>query len=147
MDNAVVPINKPATPVVADGMASRVAALPARAKFMAGLGLAALLAVLVALSLTMRQGDYKVLFANLSEKDGGPIIEKLSQMNVPYRYTEGGGAILVPASMVYDLRLKLSAAGLPKGSVNGYEILDKSPFGQTQGQERINLQRVREGCC
>jgi flagellar M-ring protein FliF len=145
MDNAVVPINKPATPPVADGLAGRMAALPARAKFMAGLGVAALLAVLVVLSMTMRQGDYKVLFANLSEKDGGPIIEKLSQMNVPYRYTEGGGAILVPASMVYDLRLKLSAAGLPKGSVNGYEILDKSPFGQTQGQERINLQRALEG--
>ena len=145
MDNAVVPINKPANLPVADGLTGRMAALPARAKFMAGLGVAALLAVLVALSLTMRQGDYKVLFANLSEKDGGPIIEKLSQMNVPYRYTEGGGAILVPASMVYDLRLKLSAAGLPKGSVNGYEILDKSPFGQTQGQERINLQRALEG--
>ena len=145
MDNAVVPINKPADLPVADSMASRMAALPARAKFMAGVGVAALLAVLVALSMSMRQGDYKVLFANLSEKDGGPIIEKLSQMNVPYRYTEGGGAILVPASMVYDLRLKLSAAGLPKGSVNGYEILDKSPFGQTQGQERINLQRALEG--
>ncbi|MDP3083309.1 MAG: flagellar basal-body MS-ring/collar protein FliF [Rubrivivax sp.] len=127
------------------GLGARMAALPVRAKLMAAVGIAALLAVLVAMSTGVRQGDYKVLFANLSEKDGGPIIERLAQMNVPYRFTEGGGAILVPANKVYDLRLKLSAAGLPKGSVNGYELLDKTPFGQTQGQERINLQRALEG--
>jgi flagellar M-ring protein FliF len=145
MDNAVVPLPATPTPVAPVGMAARVTALPARTKVMASLGIAALIAVLVALGLSMNQGDYKVLFANLSEKDGGPIIEKLAQMNVPYRYTDGGGTILVPANKVYDLRLKLSAAGLPKGSINGYELLDKTPFGQTQGQERINLQRALEG--
>jgi flagellar M-ring protein FliF len=145
MDNAVVPLSITPTPVAPAGMAARVATLPARTRFMAGLGIAALLAVLVALALSMNQGDYRVLFANLSEKDGGPIIEKLAQMNVPYRYTDGGGTILVPADQVYDLRLKLSAAGLPKGSINGYELLDKTPFGQTQGQERINVQRALEG--
>jgi flagellar M-ring protein FliF len=129
----------------ATGLGARLAALPAKSKMMAGIGLAALAAVLLALTMGMRQGDYKVLFANVSEKDGGAIIDKLSQMNVPYRFSDGGGAILVPADQVYDLRLKLSAAGLPKGSITGYELLDKSPFGQTQGQERINLQRALEG--
>ena len=42
-------------------------------------------------------GDYKVLYANLSDKDGGAVIAQLSQMNVPYKYAEGGNAILVPA--------------------------------------------------
>jgi flagellar M-ring protein FliF len=145
MDNAVVPLSVTPTPIAPTGMGARVAALPARTKVMASLGIAALIAVLVALALSMKEGDYRVLFANLSEKDGGPIIEKLAQMNVPYRYTDGGGTIMVPADKVYDLRLKLSAAGLPKGSINGYELLDKTPFGQTQGQERINLQRALEG--
>ncbi len=145
MDNAVVPLSVTPTPIAPTGMGARVAALPARTKVMASLGIAALIAVLVALALSMKEGDYRVLFANLSEKDGGPIIEKLAQMNVPYRFAEGGGTIMVPADKVYDLRLKLSAAGLPKGSINGYELLDKTPFGQTQGQERINLQRALEG--
>ena len=131
----------PATP----GFASRVAALPAKTKWMAGIGIVALLAVLVAMSMGMKSADYRVLFANVSEKDGGAIVEKLAQMNVPYKFSEGGGTIMVPAAQVYDLRLKLSAAGLPKGSINGYELLDKTPFGQTQGQERINLQRALEG--
>jgi flagellar M-ring protein FliF len=145
MDNAVAPQAPqplvPATP----GFAARLAGLPGRTKLMAALGVAALTAVLFALAMSVRQGDYKVLFANVSEKDGGAIVEKLGQMNVPYRFAEGSGTILVPAAQVYELRLKLTAAGLPKGSVTGYELLDKSPFGQTQGQERINLQRALEG--
>ena len=38
-----------------------------------------------------------MLYANLSDKDGGAVIAQLSQMNVPYRMCEGGAAILVPA--------------------------------------------------
>ena len=41
--------------------------------------------------------DYKVLFSNVSDRDGGAIIASLQQMNVPYKFAEGGGAILVPA--------------------------------------------------
>jgi len=145
MDNAVATLPTPTLVPAPAGMVSRIATLPARTKLMAGIGDAALLAVLVALAFSVNRPDYKVLFANLSEKDGGPIIEKLSQMNVPYRFTDGGGAILVPADKVYDLRLKLSAQGLPRGSTTGYELLDKTPFGQTQGQERIAVQRALEG--
>jgi flagellar M-ring protein FliF len=145
METAIVPQGMNELVPTPQGFAGRVAALPARTKWTAGLGIVGLLAVLAALSMNLRQGDYKVLFANVTEKDGGAIVEKLAQMNVPYRFSEGGGTIMVPASQVYDLRLKLSAAGLPKGSINGYELLDKTPFGQTQGQERINLQRALEG--
>ena len=143
MDNAVATLNN--NPLAPAGMGARWSALPTRTRSMAGIGLAALVAVMVAMVMTTRQGDYKLLFANLSDRDGGPILEKLTQMNVPYRFAEGSGTIMVPAAQVYDLRMKLSAAGLPKGSVTGYELLDKSPFGQTQGQERINLQRALEG--
>ncbi len=135
----ITPLPEPST------LGARVAALPARSKLVAAVGVAALVAVLAAMVMNTRQGDYKVLFSNLSERDGGPIIEKLVQMNVPYRFAEGSGTLLVPASQVYDLRFKLSAAGLPKGNVNGYELLDKTPFGQTQGQENINRQRALEG--
>jgi flagellar M-ring protein FliF len=52
----------------------------------------------------------------------------------------------VPADKVYELRMKLTSAGLPKGSESGYEQLDQSPtFGVTQRRESMNLQRAREG--
>lgn len=128
------------------GALARLAALTPAARLRLGLGLAALAAVLVALALGTRQGDYRVLFANLSEKDGGLVIERLQQMQVPYRFGEGSGAILVPAERVYELRMKLTSAGLPKGGAGGYETLDQSsPFGVTARRESMNLQRAREG--
>jgi len=51
----------------------------------------------------------------------------------------------VPASKVHDVRLKLASAGLPKGSVVGYELMDGARFGQTQFQERLTAQRGLEG--
>ncbi|MEO8154818.1 MAG: flagellar basal-body MS-ring/collar protein FliF [Rhizobacter sp.] len=144
MDNAVA-IANPNQLANPGGFGARLAALPAKSRISLGLGIAALVAVLAAITLWSSQGDYKVLYANLSDKDGGAIIAQLSQMNVPYRYTEGGGAILVPAAQVHDLRLKLASAGLPKGSVVGYELMDGARFGQTQFQERLTFQRGLEG--
>ena len=144
MDNAVA-LNASATPPAQSSLAGRVAAMPARSKLALGLGVAALGAVVLALSMWGGQGDYKVLYANLSDKDGGAIIAQLSQMNVPYRHADGGAAILVPASKVHDARLRLASAGLPKGSVVGFELMDGARFGQTQFQERLTFQRGLEG--
>ncbi len=144
MDNAVAaPAPIPLVP--ADGFGARLAAMPAKAKLMLGVGIAALISIIVATVLWSSQGDYKVLYANLSDKDGGAIIAQLSQMNVPYRHADGGSAILVPAAKVHDVRLKLATAGLPKGSVVGFELMDGARFGQTQFQERLTFQRGLEG--
>ena len=100
MDNAVAPLAPqtlvPLQPATA-GFGARLAALPARSLLGLGVGVALLVAVAVALTMRNAQGDYKVLFANLSDKDGGAILAQLSQMNVPYRHADGGSAILVPA--------------------------------------------------
>jgi flagellar M-ring protein FliF len=143
MDNGIALKNPNA---VADpGFGARLAALPGRSKVALGLGLAALAGVVLAMTMWSSQGDYKVLYANLSDKDGGAIIAQLSQMNVPYKHADGGAAILVPAAKVHDVRLKLASAGLPKGSVVGYELMDGARFGQTQFQERLTFQRGLEG--
>jgi flagellar M-ring protein FliF len=141
MDQALVPA-RPAPPA---GMLSGLAAMPAKSKTLLGLGIAALAAIAVAVALWSNNGDYKVLYANLSDKDGGAIIAQLSQMNIPYRHADGGAAILVPAERVHDARLKLASAGLPKGSVVGFELMDNARFGQTQFQERLTFQRGLEG--
>ena len=153
MDNAIA--NIAPTPLVAanaagtapSGPGGRWQALPGRTQLLAVLGLVALLAVLVAMFLGARDADYRPLFPNLSEKDGGAVIDRLTQMNVPYRFAEGGSVILVPSGRVHELRMKLAAAGLPDGAGGtvGYELLDKNSFGQTQGQERMKIQRAIEG--
>ena len=91
-----------------------------------------------------RQVDWKILYVNLSDKDGGSVIAQLSQMNIAYKHSEGG-AILVPADKVHEIRLRLATQGLPKGSGVGYELMDNSRFGMTQFQERLTFQRGLEG--
>ena len=144
MDNAVALPNRlqDVTPATLTG---RLAAMPVRGKLSLGIGIAALAGVVLAMTMWSSHGDYKVLYANLADKDGGAVIAQLAQMNVPYRMSEGGGAILVPAAQVHDLRLKMATAGLPKGTVSGYELMDSARFGQTQFQERLTFQRGLEG--
>ena len=128
-----------------EGFVQRVMALPPQRKLLLGGGIAVLLAIMVAMLMYSRQAEYRVLYTNLSEKDGGAILAQLQQMNVPYKHADGGGALLVPADKVHDVRLKLATAGLPKGSVVGYELMETQKFGVTQFQERLNFQRGLEG--
>jgi flagellar M-ring protein FliF len=144
MDSATV-VNNPIPLVPADSFGARMANMPAKSKLAIGVGVAALIAVVAAMSIWSSQGDYKVLFTNLSEKDGGVIVGQLSQMNVPYKFADSSSVILVPAAKVHEVRLKLAAAGLPKGSVVGFELMDGARFGQTQFQERLTFQRGLEG--
>ncbi len=144
MDNAVALASPRPLPIPV-GFAERVKLMPGRAKLSAGIGLAALAGIVVALTMNVGQGDYKVLYANLSDKDGGAVIAQLATMNVPYKVMPGSGAIMVPALQVPDLRLKMATAGLPKGTVSGYELMDTARFGQTQFQERLTFQRGLEG--
>lgn len=156
MDTALATVNPAAglvapgaTPLAAStaepGFAARLAALPPGRKLMLGLGVAALAAIALTMSMWSAEGNYKVLYANLSDKDGGAILAQLSQMNVPYKHADGGAAILVPADKVHDVRLKLASSGLPKGGVVGFELMDNAKFGQTQFQERLSFQRGLEG--
>ncbi|MCH8857443.1 MAG: flagellar M-ring protein FliF, partial [Proteobacteria bacterium] len=136
------------TPTEAPNFVQRLNGLPLRSKLMMGLGLAALAAAVLAVTLWSSQGDYRPLFTGLADKDGGAVIGQLAAMNVPYKH-EAGGTILVPAGQVYELRMKLAAQGLPKsggsGSGVGFELMDKSSIGQTQFNERLNFQRGLEG--
>lgn len=108
-------------------------------------GIAAVLAVMVVFWLWSQQPDYRILFSNFSNKDGGAIVAALEKMNVPYKFSDGGSAILVPAGQVHEARLKLASDGLPKGGNIGFELLENQKFGVSQFVEQVNFQRGLEG--
>jgi flagellar M-ring protein FliF len=140
MDNTAV---VPGT-VTAEAPPSAFARMSPRVKGMLGLGAAALVAVITAAWLWASSPTYRVLFTNLSDRDGGAIIASLAQMNIPHRSSDGG-VLLVPADKVHEARLKLASLGLPKGSLVGFEIMETQKFGVTQFQEQVNYQRGLEG--
>jgi flagellar M-ring protein FliF len=124
----------------------RLAGLDQAQKLRLGVGIVLFVAIGIVGLMMGRQAEWRVLYANLPDKDGGAVVAQLSQMNVPYQYAAGGGAILVPADKVYDTRLKLASQGLPKGAVTGFELMDNANrFGMTQFQERLTFQRGLEG--
>jgi flagellar M-ring protein FliF len=97
MDNAITTSSNLPTHTTAATWRERMGQMPLRSLFALGVGLAALLAIAITLTVLSTRGDYKVLFAGLSDKDGGAVVAQLTQMNVPYRMGEGGSAILVPS--------------------------------------------------
>ena len=119
--------------------------VPGGQKLLLLLGVALVAAIMAGVWMWGQQPDYKVLFANVADRDGGAIVAALEQMNVPHKYSEGGGAILVPADKVYDVRLRLAAQGLPKGGNLGFELLENQKLGTSQFLEQVNYQRALEG--
>ncbi|MBU9854084.1 flagellar basal-body MS-ring/collar protein FliF [Rahnella bonaserana] len=105
----------------------------------------AAISIIIALIFWAKSPDYRVLYSNISDQDGGAIVAQLTQMNVPYRFQESGGAIMVPEDKVHEARLTLAQLGLPKGGAVGFELLDQEKFGISQFSEQVNFQRALEG--
>lgn len=118
--------------------------LSSQQKMILVVALAAIVALIVGTILWSRQPEYKVLFSNLGEKDGGAIITVLEQQNIPHRMSENG-AILVPSERVHEIRLKLASQGLPRGGSVGFELMENQKFGISQFAEQVNYQRGLEG--
>jgi flagellar M-ring protein FliF len=66
-------------------------------------------------------------------------------MNVPYKLSDTGNAILVPANKVHEARMQLAQQGLPRSGEAGFELLDQTRFGASQFTEQVNYQRALEG--
>ncbi|NOT68106.1 MAG: flagellar M-ring protein FliF [Methylophilaceae bacterium] len=114
-------------------------------KLLLVVGIAAVIAVMAVFWLWSQKPEYRVLFSNYSDKDGGAIVASLEQLNIPFKFSESGTAILVPAAQVHETRLKLASQGLPKGGNVGFELLENQKFGVSQFVEQVNFQRALEG--
>lgn len=101
--------------------------------------------IFISLFLWLQGNEYRPLYTNINDQDGGEIVTQLTQLNIPYKFSDHGGAILVPSDKVHELRLKLAQLGLPKGGNIGFELLDQEKFGLSQFSEQINYQRALEG--
>ena len=135
----------PGTDNLGDRLRYALSRLSNQQKVLLMVAVAAIIAIAVAASTWLKQADYRILFSNIGERDGGAIIAALDQMNVPYKFNESGGAILIPGGKVHEVRLRLASQGLPKSGGVGFELLENQKFGISQFAEQINYQRGLEG--
>jgi flagellar M-ring protein FliF len=113
----------------------------------AGVALAGIATVLAigALSLYTPSESYAVLFTGLSPEDAGEVVEQLKTDKTPFQLQNGGGTVLVPEARVYELRLAMAQAGLPKGGGVGFEVFDQQSIATTSFVEKTNYQRALQG--
>jgi flagellar M-ring protein FliF len=126
-------------------LAQSLGALSSQQKIALMVAVATIVALIVGMWMWGATPEYRVLYSNLSDRDGGAIIDSLQQQNIPYKFSEGGGALLVPADKVHEVRLHLASQGLPKGSLVGFELMENQKFGTSQFLEQVNYQRALEG--
>ena len=87
----------------------------------------------------------QLLFGNLREADAAEIVTSLDEWKVPYRIVDGGTGIAVAQDKVYETRMRLVSAGVPRGGHVGFELFDDSDFGVTEFAQRVNYQRALQG--
>jgi len=108
-------------------------------------GVAAAVALGVAVVLWSRGPNYALLYAGLEDKDAAAVVQALQTANVPYTLAQDGSSIMVPASELASTRLKLAAQGLPEGKAASTAAKDSaSPFGMSDLAERTHYQQALE---
>ena len=88
---------------------------------------------------------YELLFADMDPETAGQIVTKLKTQKVAYQLDPGGRGIRVPSDRVDELRIDMTATGLPASGRVGFEIFDRTAFGATEFLEQVNYRRALEG--
>ncbi|HNH81683.1 MAG TPA: flagellar basal-body MS-ring/collar protein FliF [Acidobacteriota bacterium] len=91
------------------------------------------------------QPEYGVLFSDLRSSDAQAMVEKLKAAGIPYRLSNGGSTILVPAEQVNESRLQMAGSGMLSNGHVGFDLFDKNSFGMTDFTQQVNYQRALEG--
>jgi flagellar M-ring protein FliF len=110
------------------------------------LGIAASVALGAYVVMWARTPHYAMLYSDLSDRDLTQVADALKGAQIPYQVQAGSGAVMVDAGKLDEARLKLAAAGLPKGGARGFELLDEpASFGTSQFLEQARYQHAIEG--
>lgn len=91
------------------------------------------------------QPDYALLFGRLEPAAADQVVEALRDQGTPYQLREGGSAIYVPRSEVYELRLHFAGQGVVSDGPAGYELFDQGTLGMTDFMQKLNFKRALEG--
>jgi flagellar M-ring protein FliF len=116
-------------------------ALSGKGWFSLAAGAAVAASVLAIAYLWSGNSSNAVLYAGLSGEEGGHVINELQKLNIPYRITEGGRVILVPATDVGRARLQLAAHGVPKQDNDEWALLDNEALGVSPFVEQVHYVR------
>ncbi len=109
------------------------------------LGLAASIAIGIAIVFWAQAPSYSVLFSNISAKDSNEVVQVLQRIGVKYKLDLSSGSILVDNESVQQARIELAAEGYPKSSGIGFELLQKDEsIGTSTFLQNARYHRAKE---
>jgi flagellar M-ring protein FliF len=103
------------------------------------------IAVILGLIVWANQSEYRVLFSNLASDDAANIVARLKDKKIPYKISDSGDSVSIPAERVTEVRLELASTGLPQGTGVGFEIFDRKTLGATEFEQQLNYRRALQG--
>jgi flagellar M-ring protein FliF len=110
----------------------------------AGVVLLILAAIAVMAANVGKQEPYQVLYTELDEKDAAAVVDKLNEMKIKFKLEDNGATIMVPPEVKDSTRLSLAAENIPRGE-SGFELFEKSSFGETQTDKKVKYQAALQG--
>jgi len=128
-----------------DSIKKRIGEMSVNQRLVLGMVTAGVIISTAVFSFWLGQEESAVLFSNLSAEDANVALEELTKLDVPAELANGGTTIMVPASQVHRLRVKLASEGIPSSGVVGFEIFDKNRYGMTDKDFELQHQRALQG--
>ena len=89
--------------------------------------------------------EYKPLMTGLEPADAQSISGTLAAKKIAFQLTPDGKGINVAADQLDAARMEVATEGSPHSGRMGFELFDKSSWGQTEFDEKVNYQRAMEG--
>jgi len=110
------------------------------------IGLAASVAVGMAIVMWSQTPSYRLLYSDVSSQDAAQVAAALQSGGFEYKVDDATGRVWVAGDAMHEARMLLASQGLPEGGNVGFELMDnKDTFGSSQFIESIRYQRALEG--
>jgi flagellar M-ring protein FliF len=110
-----------------------------------GIGLAVTLAAAAIFTHMVTTPDMKPLMSGLDPADAKTITTALDAKKIPYTLGPDGTSINVASEQLAEARLEIASQDKTHSGHVGYELFDKTNWGETEFDEKVNFQRALEG--
>ncbi len=92
----------------------------------------------------MREPTMMQLFPHLGDEDKSLVMQTLETQGIKAKLDSSSGHVMVARADFYRAKISLAAAGLPKSSVSGYDLLTQMPLGASRAVEQVKLKQAQE---
>ncbi len=109
------------------------------------IGLAASVAIGLAVVLWSRDPNYVPLYTQMNTRDAAEVVSALERNGIEFKIDNNNSTILIPSANLQSTRLKLAAEGLPRDPVGSEELFSSgNAFNSSQFMESARYKQALE---